>query len=126
MMIRNASGPRPPFLVSEQVLEDLVKPLIADFREPSLSCVKAVMHELRNVFIEKFPREPGLRFPLIKEKVGEILEETMNEYSKAAFHMVRAGSDPDILRLLARSSPLALHFERLWNGKLFSLVNDKF
>ncbi|XP_034256441.1 dynamin-1-like protein isoform X2 [Thrips palmi] len=99
MMIRNASGPRPPFLVSEQVLEDLVKPLIADFREPSLSCVKAVMNELRNVFAEKFPRDAGLRFPLIKDKVGEILENTMNEYSKAALHMVNATIDIELAHI---------------------------
>ncbi|XP_034256492.1 dynamin-1-like protein [Thrips palmi] len=96
MMIRNASGPRPPFLVSEQVLEDLVKPLIAEFRKPSLTCVKAVMMEIKHVGNEKFPLDVGSRFPVIKEKAVKILDDVLTEYSRPALDMVNTTIDIEL------------------------------
>uniref|UniRef100_A0A7S3PDL9 Dynamin GTPase n=2 Tax=Aplanochytrium stocchinoi TaxID=215587 RepID=A0A7S3PDL9_9STRA len=83
-----AMGPRPSLFVPELSFEILVKRQIVYFEQPSLQCANQVYEVLQDLAVQS--ECPGLRrFPLLREKVIDVVNDMLNRMLQPTNEMIR-------------------------------------
>lgn len=86
-VIRNAAGPRPALFIPDGAFEVLIKQQIERLKGPSMRAAELVKKELVRI-VSSIEIPEFERFPLLRERVVEVVEDVLDECAEPAYAMI--------------------------------------